>query len=220
MNLGGHISAGWLIAHSVRLDRFERRWVVVMAILCDVDAGFLLWKGAADEWHRTFGHNVWIWLAAPLIVSLMMAKGRRLLMLGLFAMAMASHVVLDLFVTGWWGLYPLWPLNGLEILMSLYIPENAMKYGIQPAVLAVFIAAMVLIYIRHGRTPLEAISPNVDALLVTFVLLPWRGRCGECGKPAFYRCSHCERPLCPAHRALNRRLEVSCRPACLEAKAN
>ena len=221
MNLGGHIGAGWLVAHSVRLDRFERRWVVVMAILCDADAIFLLWKGSMDELHRTFGHNVWVWLGAPLVVPLLVTgrpAGRRLLLLGLSYLAMASHVVLDLVATGWWGLYPLWPLEGPEILMSDYLAENTMKWGIQPVLLVLFVAAMVWIYVRHKRTPLEAISPNVDSLLVNFVLLPWRHRCGQCGPPhgglAFYRCSRCGRPLCPHHRAINWRLEVRCRPAC------
>jgi len=214
MNLGGHIGAGWLIAHSARLDRFERRWVVAMAVLCDVDGVFLLWRGSLDTWHRTFGHNIWVWMGAPLAVVFFASRGRKLLLLALCYGAMASHVVLDLVGTGWWPLYPLWPFNGPEILMSDYIPENTMKYVIQPVLLVAFIAGMVWIYLRHRRTPVEAISPNLDRLLTDFVLLPWRRRCAVCGKRAFYRCSRCGRHLCPDHRRINLRLEVFCRPAC------
>jgi len=216
MNLGGHIGAGWLLAHAAALDRFERRYVLALALLPDIDGLFLLWRGSLDHWHRTFGHNVWLWLAAPLVALAFVRRGRRLAMLGLFYAAIASHVVLDLVGTGWWGLYPLWPVGDFEILMSDWIAEDTMKYGIQPALLVFFLAAMVWLYVRHRRTPLEALSPAVDALLVNFVLLPWRHRCGECGRLAFYRCTHCGRPLCPHHRAVNRRFEVACRPLCPE----
>jgi len=214
MNPGGHIGAGWVLGHTVQLDRFERRWIVVMALLSDADGVFMFWSRALDEWHRTFGHNVWVWLGAPLVVPLFAARGRRFLLLGLSYLAMASHVALDLVGTGWWALYPLWPLRGPEILMSNYLAENTMKWMIQPALLIVFVTAMVWIYIRHKRTPLEVISPCVDSLLTNFVLLPWRHRCGECSGLAFYRCSQCGRPLCPSHRTVNWRLEVCCRPRC------
>jgi hypothetical protein len=139
-----------------------------------------------------------------------------LLLLGLAYAAMASHIVLDLVATGWWGIRPLWPLDGPEILLSDYIGEAIMKWGIQLVLLTVFLYAMVWIYIRRGRTPLEAISPKVDALLMNFVLLPWKHRCGECGRLAFYRCTQCGRPLCPSHRRLDWSLEVYCRPLCPE----
>lgn len=225
LNFGGHLGAGWVLAHAARLDRHERRWVVVMAVLPDVDGVFLLWHGSAlGDWHRTFGHNVWVWLLAPLAGLMFATAGRRLLVLGLAYAAMTSHVVLDLFATGWWGMYPfwpwglklLWPFKGAEILMTDYLPENVMKWLIQPVLIAVFVGAMVWIYIRHRRTPLEVISPNVDSLLMNFVTLPWRERCGECGGLAFYRCSQCGRPLCPTHRTITRRLDVQCRPQCPE----
>jgi membrane-bound metal-dependent hydrolase YbcI (DUF457 family) len=217
MSTGGHMGAGWLLAHSVRLNRFERRWVVIMAILCDVDAIFLPFPQAYADLHRTFGHNLWVWLGAPLVIPFFVARGRRLLVLALAYLAMASHVALDLVATGWWGMYPFWPLKGWtvsEILISNYIAENTMKWIIQPILLVFFVAAMVWIYIRHKRTPLEAISPNVDSLLTNFALLPWKHRCAECGGVAFYRCGRCGRLLCPNHRAINWRLEVRCCPKC------
>jgi len=214
MNPGGHIGAGWVLAHAASLERSERRWVVAMAVLSDVDGVFLLWRGALDQWHRTFGHNVWLWLAAPLVVPLFVAPGRRLLLLGLSYAAMASHVALDLVGTGWWALYPLWPFRGPQIVMSDFIPENTMKWAIQPALILVFVGAMVWIYVRHRRTPLEVISPKVDSLIMNFVLLPWRNRCVECGRVAFYRCARCGRVLCPYHRAVTWRLEVKCGTDC------
>lgn len=220
MNLGGHIGAGWILANAARLDRFERRWVVAMAVLCNVDAVGLLWRGELDTWHRTFGHNLWVWLGAPLLVLMVAARGRRLLLAGLCYAAMASHVALDLVATGWCGLSPLWPFAGPEIFTTNYLSEDTMKWIIQPALLVPIAAAMVWIYVRHRRTPLEAISPAVDSLLMNFVLLPWRQRCGVCGSRALYRCGGCGQPLCPDHRTVNWGLEVRCCPLCPDATAN
>jgi membrane-bound metal-dependent hydrolase YbcI (DUF457 family) len=215
MNPGGHIEAGWLVAHAASLDRFERRWVVAMAILCDADAVFLPFPETYASWHRTFGHNLWVWIAAPLVAGFFVAKGRRLLVLGLCYLAMASHVALDLIGTGWWGMYPLWPFRTSgtpisEILISNYIAEDTMKWIIQPALIVLFTAATVWIYVRHKRTPLEAISPRVDSLIMNFVTMPWKQRCGVCGRVALYRCDRCGEPLCPHHRAVNWHLEVRC----------
>ena len=225
MNFGGHVGAGWLLAHVARLDRSERRWVVGMAVLPDVDGVFLLWYGSPlGDLHRTFGHNVWLWLVAPLTVLLFAARGRRRLLLGLCYAAMGSHVALDLFATGWWSIYPfwpwglkwLWPFGSSEILMANYLPENLMKWGVQPILIVLFVGAMVWLYVRHRRTPLELISPNLDMLLMNFILMPWRTRCAECGRVAFYRCSSCGQPLCPLHRAVSLRLAVRCRLRCGE----
>jgi len=188
-----------------------------MAALCDVDAIFLPFPETYAQWHRTFGHNLWVWLGAPLVLLFFLRRGRRLLVLALAYLAMASHVVLDLIATGWWAMYPFWPLKGWavsEILTSKYIPENTMKWVIQPALIVLIVAGMVWIYVRYKRTPLEAISPKVDSLLMNFALLPWGHRCAHCGRRALYRCGQCDRPLCPYHRAISWRLEVRCSPKC------
>jgi len=191
-----------------------------MAALCDVDAIFLPFPETYAQWHRTFGHNLWVWIGAPLVLLFFVARGRRFLVLSLAYLAMAGHVALDLIATGWWGMYPFWPLRGWEvseILTSNYIPEDTMKWIIQPLLTVLILVGIVWIYLRHKRTPLEAISPAVDSLLMNFILLPWRQRCGECGGLAFYRCGRCGRALCPNHRAVNWRLEVRCHSPCTPA---
>lgn len=210
MNPGGHIEAGWLLANAAPLDRSERRWVVGMAIACDVDALLLPWPDAYDALHRTFGHNLWFWLGAPLLVLFFAKPGRKRLVLAMAYLAMASHVLLDLASTGWWPMYPFWPFEGTVVFSSNWIPEETMKWIIQPALMVFLFGGLVGIYVWRKRTPLELLSPNVDSLIMNFILLPWRHRCGVCGKLAFYRCSDCGQTLCPNHRTLDWRLNVRC----------
>jgi len=211
MNFGGHLMAGWLLSHWGGEDEAERRAITLMAIAPDADGIFVLGPAAWREWHRTFSHNIFWAALIPLATLLFLKKGRRLALLPFLYISIASHYLLDVFVTGWWGLAPLWPLSRWEFLMSDYIPEDVMKYYIQ---IGLFIALLIptFYFIRTlRRSPLELFGRRVDRFFLRFIALPWREYCTVCGGRAFYRCDECGATLCGRHRSFIGFLKISCK---------
>jgi membrane-bound metal-dependent hydrolase YbcI (DUF457 family) len=223
MNFGGHVEAGWLLAHTADFSLSERRLITLLAILPDAD-GLFFFSATWNEYaHRTFGHNIWVFICAPLVASLFVSPARRLRVAPLLYISLGLHFFLDLFVTGWWELRPLFPLHGGNITMSHVLTqlvpldwEWVMKYPVQIGLLAVLTAGTIVVYLKYRRTPLEVISPRLDKLVMNFLLLPWHVRCSHCGKPAFYRCSLCSAALCPHHRSITLRLHIHCSPGCTQ----
>lgn len=211
MNFGGHILTGWLISQQGEFKPAERRAIMLAAIAPDIDGLFVLGPASWREWHRTFGHNVFWAVAAPLLLLIFLKGGRRKKMAPVLFLAMGSHFLLDLFVTGWWSLMPLWPVSDKAILMSLYIPENIMKYHIQIG-LFIILTALAVYYIRKTKTtPVEILGRRADRFFYDFVTMPFRERCSYCNSRAFYRCTVCKAPLCGRHRKFKSLTEAQCK---------
>ena len=164
MNFGGHLLTGWALSQAGDFTRTEQRVITLMAIAPDVDGLAILLPGTFEEWHRTFGHNIFFGLGFPLLSLLIARHGRRVLLLTFSYLAMFSHFLLDLFVTGWWALYPLWPVSDWMILMSLYIPEPVMKYHLQITLFASLVVLAVVLYRKRGRSPFSLVSDRFDKL--------------------------------------------------------
>lgn len=200
MNFGGHFLTGWLISKSANFSLPERRFITIAAIIPDIDAFSLAAPSILGDWHRTFGHNIFFGAAFPFLCFLFFNPRRGIKILPFAFSAMLSHFVLDILVTGWWALYPLWPIDkNYTILMSFYIPENIMKYHIQMGLLAVLVIIMLLIYRKSRRTPLEIISPQFEKFMINFVTTPFNHKCAVCGSRAFYICENTKQPLCGRH---------------------
>ena len=214
MNFGGHLMTGWILAHAGCSNVSERRAVTILSVAPDLDGVFILGPTHWREWHRTFSHNVFFAAAILFITLLFLKKGRRLRLLPLLSAALLSHFILDLFVTGWWSLTPLWPLSDWSILMSQVIPENVMKYYIQLGLFALLLVVTICIIIRRKRTPLEIFGASVDIFFQRFVSLPFRARCAICGARAFYRCDRCGATLCGRHRRFVGLFKVLCLRQC------
>jgi len=202
---------GWLIANSGDYSLKERRLITLMAIAPDIDGIFILGPSSWREWHRTFGHNIFLGVALPLVALFLIPKNRRAFMLPLLFGAMASHFILDLFVTGWWLLMPFWPLSKWGILMSRWIPERIMKYHIQLGLFAVLLIPTIYLIIKHKRTPVEILGKAIDGFVYRFVTLPFTKRCAFCTSRAFYMCEECGAPLCGRHRRFKGLFKTICR---------
>ncbi len=203
--------AGWLIAHTGNYSRPQRRAITIMALFPDIDGIFVFGPQSWHEWHRTFGHNIFVGIAVPLITLLFFRKGHRLRLLPILYAAMFSHFLLDIFVTGWWILMPFWPISHWGILMSLYIPEYVMKYYIQIGLFVIFLVPTIRLIVKYHRTPLEVLGKDFDEFVQRFVTLPFKKRCAFCGARAFYLCDICGAPLCGRHRSFIGAFRVSCR---------
>ena len=68
----------------------------------------------------------------------------------------------------------------------------------------------VWIYRRHGRTPLEILSPALDRVLINYAVLPWRNRCARCGNRAHFRCDRCGSACCGIHGTVGPGMHVAC----------
>lgn len=196
MNFGGHLLTGWALSQAGEFNRNEQRVIALMAIAPDIDGLAILLPGTFEEWHRTFGHNVFFGLAVPLLSLFIASPGRRVFLLTFSYLAMLSHFLLDLFVTGWWALYPLWPVSDWMILMSLYIPEPIMKYHIQITLFVLLVALTVFLYRRNGRSPFSLISERFDDFMITFITYPFLHRCAHCSARAFYKGAEDGMPMC------------------------
>ncbi|MBN1901961.1 metal-dependent hydrolase, partial [Candidatus Sumerlaeota bacterium] len=211
MNFGGHLMAGWLIANAATENAPERRAITLMAIAPDLDGVFMFVSESGRELHRTFGHNVFFALVIPLITIFFLSRNRRMKILPLLYISMASHFILDLFVTGWWILTPFWPVSDWGILMTDWISEDVMKYYIQIGLFIIFIIPTVYIIIKKKRTPFEILGTAADRFLQTFVTLPFRSHCAYCNARAFYLCEKCGAALCGRHRRFSGIFKPICR---------
>lgn len=63
-------------------------------------------------------------------------------------------------------------------------------------------ALMLWVFLKKGRTFFEIFTRKGDRLVMKFLTLPWKCRCGECGAPAFYQCSGCGAYMCMRHRTI------------------
>jgi membrane-bound metal-dependent hydrolase YbcI (DUF457 family) len=211
MNFGGHLMAGWLIANAGSESASERRAITVMAIIPDLDGLFIFGPQSWREWHRTFSHNIFFALAIPLLTFFLIPKSRRLKILPFLYVAMASHFVLDLFVTGWWILMPFWPVSQWGILMTNWISENTMKYYIQIGLFIILIFPTVYIIIKRRRTPFEILGTKADRFFQNFLSLPFKSHCAYCTARAFYSCEECGKALCGRHRRFSGVFKPVCR---------
>lgn len=162
--------SGWCAGNLVKLTPRERLFCMLAASLPDLDGlGVLASSQAYWDYHHKLCHN----LMAGCLLSVLLAafSSQRLksglLYLGLFHL----HLVLDYFGSGeGWEISYLWPFSEWRVenlrAWPFYSWQNI-------SVGFAFLGWTLLIILRLGRTPLEAIMPSLDRQLVQ---LMQRGR--------------------------------------------
>jgi len=211
MNFGGHLITAWLISRADALELRERRFITLMGVAPDIDAFSVFAPALLGDWHRTFGHNIFFGLLAPLLLFLFFPYRRSFKLLPFAYIAILSHYILDLIITGWWAFIPFWPINDYAIFTSKYIPEDIMKYYIQVGLEIILLFAVIIIYIRTNVTFLEIISEGVDKFITNFITIPFKHHCEYCKARAFYRCSVCGKHICGRHLSLGKKLSPLCK---------
>jgi hypothetical protein len=150
---------------------------MLAASLADLDGlGILVSQELYWDYHHKLGHSLLSGLVLSAGLAIFSAHRFKafLLYLGLFHL----HLVLDYLGSGpGWPLYYLWPFSSREILNPHAWPFFSWQ-NISAAV--AFLAWVLMIAVRHGRTPLEAIMPRLDRQLVER-LGRWRGRPADAG---------------------------------------
>ncbi len=204
----GHLQYGWMFAHWGQFDRRERAAIALAGAAPDLD-GLPMFAGgdAYYRYHHILFHNVGTMLAVvPLAGILFWRRPRAWLMVGF---AFATHVVEDYFTVPW-DMLPWRPFSASVVNLDHYVAAWTVQYVCQTAAMAFIVAVTVWIYLRHGRTPLEIISPAFDRLIVGYAVLPWRHRCAQCERRAHFRCAVCEKTFCAQHAKVTKRCDVDC----------
>ena len=159
-----HILSGWVVGNLFRLSPRERALCMVAAAAPDVDGlGIVVSPELYWDLHHKLGHNVFFF--AALAAGLAGLGPHRLKAWSIYFALGWVHFALDYLGSGpGWGLYPLWPVDGLEVMWPhawpFFSPQNI---GAAAALLAMTVG----VALDAGRTPLEWFMPRLDARLVT-----------------------------------------------------
>jgi inner membrane protein len=199
MNTGAHLQFGWLIGHAREFDRTERAIITLAAVAPDLD-GLLIVAGPGSEifykYHHILFHNA---LSAIVYVAIVAACfSRRSLVLLLCLLSFLGHILVD-YVTAPWEMAPFWPVSPMLVNLGSRLPGWVVQYVFQVAGMAAILACTVWLYLKYGRTPLEVISPRLDRLVIGYLVLPWKNRCGYCSSRAHFRCERCGQTVCGRH---------------------
>jgi hypothetical protein len=206
MHIECHAVLGWAIGNFGQGDARLRRYCTLGALLPDVD-GLSYAFGALtySEYHHTFGHNVFTGL---LFCALVTAQGRSWRALCLSFLSFGSHLLTDAWFSGWL-LYLFWPFSRKGYLFDHAVD---LAHPINLHLLYFSFALVLVLAWVYRRTPLELLSPALDALLV-FSLRRRTLRCAVCAGRSNQLCSACGQPVCWSHATVGKGWRLRC-PTC------
>lgn len=170
MYLHAHASIGWILAEAGRGDVRFRRTVFLAAIAPDLDGiTYVLGSASSIDQHHIWTHNLaFSWLVS-LLASLYCGPLRWRAVL-ITQLAFYSHYFGDYFFTTW-PLYYFAPFSMQHFVYRrawpLWDPVNQW-IGLAGCLIVLALA------LRSGRTPLEAISPRLDARLLARMRSFWQ----------------------------------------------
>lgn len=167
MHLQTHILSGWCLANLVpRFTPRERLFCMLAAVASDVDG--LSFLGGQESWwdyHHTLGHN--LPFGVLLALALAALSTHRPLAFTAYLTLFHLHLLMDYWGSGpGWGIPYFWPFSK-HASVNPYAWEFYSWQNLTAA--AVFVAWTIWIARRQGRTPLEAIMPNLDRQLAALL---------------------------------------------------
>lgn len=158
--------SGWCVANLIPLNPRERALAMVAATAPDLDGLGVI---GGEEWywktHHIFGHNlIFALFLAGTLTCFAQHRWRAFL---LFLALAHLHFVMDFFGSGpLWTIPYLWPTKQW-IWKNPYAWDLFSWQNITAAV--VMMVWTIVIAIKCGRTPLEAVMPNLDRKLVAML---------------------------------------------------
>jgi len=167
MHIQTHLMSGWCIGNCIRLSARQRLMCMIAASAADLDGLSILGgQNAYWEWHHVLGHNLAFGLLTCIVLAILSRANFAvfLLYLALFHL----HLVMDFFGSGpGWPICYFWPF-------SHWSPDNRRWgwafYSWQNISTALALLVWTIgIAVHAGRTPLEAIMPNLDRQLVSWL---------------------------------------------------
>jgi hypothetical protein len=165
-----HAAASWLLAQGLPSLR-DRRIVTAAGLAPDLDGlAAVLGVDAYHEYHHTFGHNVFMAVAAAAASTAVAVEKRLVAILAIVSFHL--HLVMDAMGSGPdWPVKYLWPLSMREFRLPdaltwefVSVPNTAVGILLMGAVVA-------LARIR-GRSLVEVVSVRADGTLCREVAQP------------------------------------------------
>jgi inner membrane protein len=165
MHIPTHILSGWCAGNLIsRLNGRQRLMCMIAASIADLDGlSYLGGQESFWRWHHKVCHN----LAFGVISSAVMTwvSGRKFWLFVLYLGLFHLHLNMDVFGSGpGWGIYYFWPFSNWMFDNTSYSWQFFSWQNITAA--AALFVWTVGIAVVNGRTPLEAIMPNLDRQLV------------------------------------------------------
>jgi inner membrane protein len=163
MHVQTHIMSGWVAGNYLKLDARQRCFCMIAAAIPDLDGlSILFGQNAYWNYHHVLAHG----LVCAIISSAILAGFSRqpirsfVIYFSLFHL----HLLMDYYGSGRdWDIYYLYPFSRRTLhnpnAWNFYSWQNLTAAGV------LFLWTMV-IAVRNGRTPLEAIMPDLDRQLV------------------------------------------------------
>lgn len=164
MHVQTHILSGWCVGNYLPLTARQRAMGMVAASVADLDGLSILGgQNAYWDYHHRLCHNLTFGLLACGILTLW--SGRRPLTFLVYLALFHLHLVMDYFGSGpGWGIYYFWPFSSWaadnrHVAWEFYSWQNI-------TIAAVLVVWTIVIAVRRGRTPLEALMARLDRQLV------------------------------------------------------
>ena len=169
MYIPAHAGIGWLLAEIGKGDSAFRRSVFLATILPDIDGiTYLLGSASSLNQHHVWSHNLLFSLIVSAVASVYCTRMRFRAFL-FTQIAFYTHILGDFYFTQW-PITFFYPFSNKIFLnghaFALWDPINTLL-GFLGCLL---IVALSVIF---KRTPIEVVSPTLDAKLVALVSGAW-----------------------------------------------
>ena len=210
-----HLLIAWIVANVFSLDLKERRFCLIMGVIADIDGVFILFsQDLFIQYHHTLGH--WLVFGIPLALIFTLLSENKKRSFGAYSLAFSLHLIADI-VGSDWSVHPFMPLLNTGFSAYPTLSVEMIYFVINPAVFLVVVLISLFILFKHRRTPLEFVWKKWDRVFSNFFVLPFKEKCCECGKRAFFACSKCENTFCMVHAGAE--MSVFC-PNCRKKKGS
>lgn len=210
MHIETHALLGWTLANLGGADRRLRKYVILAAVVPDVDSFPIVFGlESYGRWHHTFGHNLFF---AGLFLAVVVWRCRSWRAFLLSTLGLASHLVGDGFLSRW-DVYYFWPISqwGWQSVHSV-----GLEHPFNIALIYVGLLFAILIACWYKRTPVDLVSPGLDQLIIS-LFKSKKQQCQCCGGRSNHHCCQCGKPVCLKHGSITRTFEVLC-PKCNDQK--
>ena len=179
MHVPTHILSGWCVGNVVpSFTPRERMFCMIAATAADIDGiGRVVSEELYWDFHHRLGHNVFFAIIVSAVMAAVSTRGRRGIGLLVYLALAHIHIVLDYFGSGpGWPLHYFWPASDAGLVNPHAWPFFSWQN--LAAAFALILWTLVIAY-RHGRTPVEVITPRLDREFVTKLRLLAAGVIGK-----------------------------------------
>jgi membrane-bound metal-dependent hydrolase YbcI (DUF457 family) len=153
-----HFLYGWIIANLFKLDIRSKVFVLLSAVLPELDAIPILFdKELFYKTHHVITHNLFAGIVFALVFTLLSKKQYRKLTVSATLIAWCVHLVADVLTTNWPVSF-FWPFSDFSYSIVTIWSNNFIYGPVNFAANFIAILGTLIIFVKLKRTPLEVIK--------------------------------------------------------------